>query len=1080
MIGRWMLGGWGIVAVLAWTGAASKSVEANANLVTNAQVVEVPPDGTVHYHHFDLATGVQTSAASTVAGGGEAEPLVGTVVYRNIPDGGFALAPAAGVEIADDLTTVALDGCDLSGLELRYTGGGDGTGPGFQVDIAMYDDCPNNGRQLIPGTAHTLSFTDDGAHVALIDLLEAPVPVPSTVWLGSTFSRNGAGWFVGSAADVGYTDNFFDHVSPPCEERFAGTDIFAGFHARLHCIGGFPREYLTYANRELSAHNNVDFTPGAGQWMADDISLATDFCEMTSFEIAGRSEAGPYTVDAEIWRVCNRATLVQGTQRSATGLGDGSPEVFRFDIPGGLTLPTTNLWVAWRYNAADVRAIVSGPAELGVTDDFFGLWEFPDPNECGLFFFGGFPSAGFRIAVRCAGEPSRGACCDLAPVVEGQPDAQCSLTPQVDCTGEYQRWSEGDACPGRCFVTDTPCTSDDDCQTCSESDTPCLVNEDCPQGETCENDEFCGATDPFDPPCGTAACCTPPNAPNGEGCENLPQADCEAILDVDGNPAVWQPGRVCDEGPQGCIPWTCRFSDQSCLNTHNAPGCDNASCCAFVCNLDAFCCDIQWDATCVQRTQQALEDGDCAPPVPNDVCASALPGTGAQELMLEQRCSGPNPIACTTSADCDRGESCRWLDEFTQSNEGATAGPDEAVCCSDNGPGSGHAGLWYKFQAQPRPGAPETEMLTSAQIDTCETPSDGGMNSVLQVFDANGHTMDIDACPNLTPITCTHDGCENGNFHGATVCVQNLTVGDWYYVLLDSPQISDSSGLFTLRVESPCPVEVPIPLRDRCDDPAVDVQPGSYAYDLRGASFTCPGANCVSDVENDVWFRVTPASDGLMTVQTCVFEMGSPTDTSLVVYETVDCPPAVSDIVLPDGCNDDAPSDCAIGGSRTSLIVMGGVSYTIRIGGKDGSEPFGTLDIFLDADCNGNGRSDADDIACGFGNECDGIPGSADCDANSIPDECQITEDPTLDCDGNNRPDSCDLADDPDLDCDGNGRIDSCDIADDPDLDTNGDGVLDSCESTQSIPTVSTWGLMVLALLLMIAGKLAWQRRALA
>ncbi|MFQ5430658.1 MAG: proprotein convertase P-domain-containing protein [Phycisphaerae bacterium] len=42
-------------------------------------------------------------------------------------------------------------------------------------------------------------------------------------------------------------------------------------------------------------------------------------------------------------------------------------------------------------------------------------------------------------------------------------------------------------------------------------------------------------------------------------------------------------------------------------------------------------------------------------------------------------------------------------------------------------------------------------------------------------------------------------------------------------------------------------------------------------------------------------------------------------------------------------------------------------------------------------DCNNNGRDDAEDIACGAGNVCGGIPGSADCNLNGVPDECEGT-----------------------------------------------------------------------------------------
>jgi hypothetical protein len=37
----------------------------------------------------------------------------------------------------------------------------------------------------------------------------------------------------------------------------------------------------------------------------------------------------------------------------------------------------------------------------------------------------------------------------------------------------------------------------------------------------------------------------------------------------------------------------------SCVEAHIEPGCDDASCCTTVCNFDSFCCDVEWDAACV-------------------------------------------------------------------------------------------------------------------------------------------------------------------------------------------------------------------------------------------------------------------------------------------------------------------------------------------------------------------------------------------------------------------------------------------------------------------------------------------------
>ena len=99
-------------------------------------------------------------------------------------------------------------------------------------------------------------------------------------------------------------------------------------------------------------------------------------------------------------------------------------------------------------------------------------------------------------------------------------------------------------------------------------------------------------------------------------------------------------------------------------------------------------------------------------------------------------------------------------------------------------------------------------------------------------------------------------------------------------------------------------------------------------------------------------------------------------------------------------------------------------------------------------DCQPNGRPDGEDIACGLGNKCDGIPGSGDCDLNQVPDEC----DP--DSDSDNAIDGCDNCpqhpnkNQEDADSDGIG--DACDpCPEDNPNDSDMDGI---CESSDICP----------------------------
>ena len=116
---------------------------------------------------------------------------------------------------------------------------------------------------------------------------------------------------------------------------------------------------------------------------------------------------------------------------------------------------------------------------------------------------------------------------------------------------------------------------------------------------------------------------------------------------------------------------------------------------------------------------------------------------------------------------------------------------------------------------------------------------------------------------------------------------------------------------------------------------------------------------------------------------------------------------------------------------------VNGKTYVVSVGydcdnngSIDFSEPF--------TDCNANGLPDACDIQLGT---------SLDCDGNGTPDSCDIATGASLDCNANGVPDSCDIAAATSPDCNANGIPDSCDIASAASRDDNGNGVPDECET---------------------------------
>lgn len=113
---------------------------------------------------------------------------------------------------------------------------------------------------------------------------------------------------------------------------------------------------------------------------------------------------------------------------------------------------------------------------------------------------------------------------------------------------------------------------------------------------------------------GAASGACPPSDHNcftigGPGCTNI--ACCDAVCAQDGfccasswdSLCVNQASTLCD----GCGD----PAAGSCCSTHATPFCDNRTCCALVCEVDSFCCNVSWDTLCVGEAADFPECG-CA------------------------------------------------------------------------------------------------------------------------------------------------------------------------------------------------------------------------------------------------------------------------------------------------------------------------------------------------------------------------------------------------------------------------------------------------------------------------------------
>lgn len=147
---------------------------------------------------------------------------------------------------------------------------------------------------------------------------------------------------------------------------------------------------------------------------------------------------------------------------------------------------------------------------------------------------------------------------------------------------------------------------------CEAHPTPGCLEEVC-ETTVCDGDPYCceSAWDALCLQAATSLCaqCTPTGelevsccvAHDTPGCENT---TCETtICDADPYCCDNQWDGLCVQAAEedcvvcgGTVPGD---SGQDCCESHEDAGCEDASCEAFVCEIDSFCCETQWDNYCV-------------------------------------------------------------------------------------------------------------------------------------------------------------------------------------------------------------------------------------------------------------------------------------------------------------------------------------------------------------------------------------------------------------------------------------------------------------------------------------------------
>ncbi len=306
----------------------------------------------------------------------------------------------------------------------------------------------------------------------------------------------------------------------------------------------------------------------------------------------------------------------------------------------------------------------------------------------------------------------------------------CGLCPQDCGDGACGQGEDCLSCPGDCGPCplecgDGICSEDETCASCPLDCGACEGDCCLPDGTpgcadaaitdcVCEADAFCCLVEWDDlcvaevedlgcGDCGGAVDCGDDLCAETESCETCP-ADCGPCPTDCGN-------GVCDDGEDclGCSK-DCGECSGDCCAANDTPGCADAVLSGCVCDHDPYCCQVEWDATCVGEVEE-FGCGDCgvAPFCGDGVCMggetcelcpedcgacadgaccepNGTPGCDNPEIMA---CvCAQDPYCCATAWDqlCANEVDDYGCGKCSVCGDGVCSGDEDAeTCCGDCG-----------------------------------------------------------------------------------------------------------------------------------------------------------------------------------------------------------------------------------------------------------------------------------------------------------------------------------------------------------------------------------------------------------
>lgn len=147
---------------------------------------------------------------------------------------------------------------------------------------------------------------------------------------------------------------------------------------------------------------------------------------------------------------------------------------------------------------------------------------------------------------------------------------------------------------------------------------------------------------------GEGDCCVDNNSP---GCEDAEVQSCVCAMDAFCCDTEWDntcagiAANACD----GCGGGS--GGDTGCCTAHGTGGCDTPAIQSCVCAQDSFCCDMQWDMTCVTEVGSFLCAPSCNPDDADGPCCMANGTTGCEVNSVETCVCMEDDFCCMTEWD---------------------------------------------------------------------------------------------------------------------------------------------------------------------------------------------------------------------------------------------------------------------------------------------------------------------------------------------------------------------------------------------------------------------------------------------